>query len=66
MTWRPRVRPAACASSRSTPGEDDEGLDEVAPRAVEGVLVVIRHPARGEFPAVAELQVRDARRVGLP
>jgi hypothetical protein len=30
------------------------------------VLVVIRYPARGEFPAVAEVQVRDARRVGLP
>ena len=32
-------------------------------RAVEGVLAVIRHPARGEFPAVVELQVREARRV---
>ena len=27
------------------------------------VLVVIRHPARGEFHEVVELQVREARRV---
>jgi hypothetical protein len=33
------------------------------PIVVEGVLVVIRHPARGQFPAVVELQVREARRV---
>jgi hypothetical protein len=39
------------------------GLDVVAPVVVESVLVVIRHPARGEFPAVVELQVRDARRI---
>jgi len=45
------------------PGEDDEGLDVVAPQVVEGVLVLTRHPARGQFPAVTELQVRDARRV---
>jgi len=32
------------------PGEDDEGLDEVAPQVVGGVLVVTRHPARGELP----------------
>ena len=32
-------------------GERDEGLD-VAQNVVEGVLTVIRHPARGEFPAV--------------
>ena len=48
------------------PAEDDEDLDVLAPQAVEGVLVVIRHPARGEFQAVTELQVRDARRVRLP
>ena len=48
------------------PGEDDEGLDVVAPQVVEGVLLVIRHPAPGEFAAVAELQVRDARRMPLP
>jgi hypothetical protein len=44
-------------------GEDDEGLDVAQPIVVEGVLVVIRHPARGEFPTVVELQVREAWRV---
>ena len=44
-------------------GETDEGLDVAAPIVVEGELVVIRHAARGEFPAVVELQVREARRV---
>jgi len=34
-----------------------------APIVVEGVLVVIRHPARGAFPAVGKLQVRGARKV---
>jgi len=33
-----------------------------APFVVEGELVVIRHPPRGEFRAVVELQVREARR----
>jgi len=33
-------------------GESDEGVDIAAPLVVEGGLVVIRHPARGEFPAV--------------
>jgi hypothetical protein len=33
-------------------GETDEGLDVARPVVVEGELVVIRHPARGEFPAV--------------
>jgi len=41
----------------------DEGLDILAPIVIEGELVVIRHPARGEFRAVVELQVREARRV---
>ena len=45
------------------PAEDDEGLDVAAPLVVEGVLTVIRHPAWGQFPAVVELQVREARRV---
>ena len=45
------------------PAEDDEGLDVAAPLVVEGELVVIRHPARGQFRAVVELQVREARRV---
>jgi hypothetical protein len=35
----------------------------VQPVVVEGVLVVIRHPARGQFPAVVEVQVQEARRV---
>jgi len=48
------------------PGEGDEGLGVVAPQVVGGVLVLIRHPAPDEFPAVAELQVREARRVRLP
>ena len=44
-------------------GQTDEGLDLLTPIVVEGELVVIRHPARGQFPAVVELQVREARRV---
>ena len=44
-------------------GETDEGLDVAQPVVVEGVLTVIRHRVRGQFPAVAELQVREARRV---
>ena len=46
-------------------GETDAGLDVVQPVVVEGVLVVIRHPAPGEFPAVVELQVRQARLVAF-
>ena len=42
-------------------GETGEGLDNMAPVVVVGVLRVIRHPARGEFPAVIELRVREAR-----
>ena len=49
------------------PGSLDPGVQAagpvVQPLVVEGVLTVIRHPARGEFPAVVELQVREARRV---
>ena len=44
-------------------GETDEWLDVAAPIVVEGVLVVIRHPAWGQFRAVVELQVREAWRV---
>ena len=44
-------------------GETDKGLDILAPILVKGVLVVIRYPARGQFPVVVELQVREARRV---
>ena len=43
-------------------GETVEGLDVAQPIVVEGVLLAIRHPARGEFPAVVEWQVREARR----
>jgi len=46
-----------------TAGETDEGLDVLAPIVVESELVAIRHPAWGEFRAVVELQVREARRV---
>jgi len=38
-------------------GDTDEAQDLAQPVVVEGVLTVIRHPARGEFRAV-ELQVR--------
>jgi len=38
-------------------------LDAGPPVTVKGVLLVIRHPARGELDAVAELQVGDARPV---
>jgi len=44
-------------------GETDEGLDVAQQIIVVGELVVIRHPARGEFRAVVEPQVREARRV---
>jgi hypothetical protein len=42
-------------------GETDDGLDVAQPIVVEGMLLVIRHPARGEFRAVVELQVRESR-----
>jgi hypothetical protein len=32
-------------------GETDEGLDVVQPIVVESDVLVIRHPARGQFPA---------------
>src|SRR5215831_18432282 len=66
-TWREGPRPGAADQRLSPPscrllrtvqfakGESDDGLDLVQPIVVEGVLVVIRHPARGEFPAVVEL-----------
>ena len=44
-------------------GETGEGLDVAQPIVVEGELMVIRHPARGEFPVVVELQLRETRRV---
>jgi len=63
----PRAGPPGCLRIIAFgPSEGDEGLDVLAPQVVEGVRVLIRHPARGAFPAVAEPQVRDARRVRLP
>ena len=47
--------PRCAAPSTSPRSEMDEDLDLVQP------IVVIRHPARGQFPAVVELQVREAR-----
>ena len=46
-------------------GETDEGLDVAPPMVVEGELVVIRHPAWGQFRAVVELQVQEAGRVAF-
>jgi hypothetical protein len=57
--------PGALRTVSFAAGQTDEGLDVTQPVVVEDVLVVIRHPARGEFPAVVELQVREARRVVL-
>jgi len=59
-TESPTLEPQAAARQllKST-----EWLDVVAPIVVEGELAVIRHLARGEFLAVVELQVREARRV---
>ena len=56
-------RPAVLRTLYFGAGEWDEGLDIAAPVVVEGVLRVIRHPARGKFPAVVEWQVREARRM---
>jgi hypothetical protein len=44
----------------------NEGVDVLAPRMVEGAPVLISHLPWGAFPAAAELQVRDVRRVRLP
>ena len=49
--------------ARRSKGLGDDGLDILAPVVVEGVLVVIHHPAWGEFPAVEEVLVREGRRV---
>ena len=66
MTGRVHVkaaeRPCVPRVLMCAAGETDDGLD-VAQPVVEGVLLVIRHPARGQFRAVVELQVREARRV---
>ena len=55
--------PGVLRTVRFATGETDEGLDIAAPIVVEGELVVIRHPARGQIRAVVELQVREARRL---
>ena len=44
-------------------GESNEDLDVLTPVTVEGELVIRHYPARGAFPALVELQVREARRV---
>jgi hypothetical protein len=45
-------RPCCGYVRRSATGKTGEGLDVAQLIVVEGELVVIRHPARGEFPAV--------------
>jgi len=56
--------PDGCLRCREfDPCEDEDGLDVLAPVLIEGVLVVRHHPAWGEFPAVGEVLVREARRV---
>jgi hypothetical protein len=52
-------RPGLLRTVSFAAGQTDEGLDVAQPVVVEGVLQVIRHPARGEFPAVVEVQVRE-------
>jgi len=71
-TWRSSCngarsgsRPGLLLTVSFARGETDEDLDVALPVVVEGELVVIRHPARGEFPAVVELQVREARLVAF-
>jgi hypothetical protein len=44
-------------------GESEDGLGVLAPVVVEGVLVVRHHPAWGQFSAVEEVLVQEARRV---
>jgi hypothetical protein len=56
-------RPGLLRTVSFARGETDEGLDVAQPIVVEGELVVIRHPARRQFPAVVEVQVQEARRV---
>ena len=59
------VPPGVLRTVRFAAGESDEGLDMAQPIVVEGELVVIRDPARGQFRAVVELQVRQARWIRL-
>jgi hypothetical protein len=55
--------PAVLRTVQFAAGETGGGLDVAQPIVVEGVLTVIRHPARGQFSAVVELRVREPRRV---
>jgi hypothetical protein len=55
--------PGVLRTVQSARGETDEGLDVAEPVVVEGELVVIRHPARGEFRGFVELRITGARRV---
>ena len=52
------MRPVQCAG-----GETDAILGVAPLVVVEGLLQVIRHPGAGQFPAVVELQLREARQV---
>jgi len=61
----PAGPPGVLRTTSFAKGQTDEGLDLLRSIVVEGVLVVIRHPARGEFPAVVELQIRATWRVPL-
>jgi hypothetical protein len=51
-----RGPPGVSRTIRFARGEKGEGLDVAQLVVVEGELVVIRHPARGEFRAVVEIQ----------
>ena len=73
FAFLPRLKTCRCAHAERSrngilrtisfaKGGTDEGLDVLTPIVVEGELVIRRYPARGEFPAVVELQVREARR----
>src|SRR5262245_50084321 len=53
------VRASVLRTVVISPCKTEEGLDVLAPIVVEGVLVILRHPMRGEFPAVFELQVGE-------
>ena len=50
-----RCSPGVLRTVHFAASETDEGLDVLAPIVVEAVLLVIRQPARGQFPAVVEL-----------
>src|SRR5262249_38219274 len=54
--------PGVLCTAQFAKDQTDKSLDALAPIVVEGVLRVIREPAGGDFVAVVELQVREARR----